>query len=41
LAICKGIIESFGGTVGVQSEPGVGSTFYFKIPLKSQTVAAA
>jgi signal transduction histidine kinase len=41
LAICKGITESFGGTVGVQSEPGVGSTFYFKIPLKSQTVAAA
>lgn len=32
LSICKGIIESFGGTVGVQSEPGIGSTFYFKIP---------
>ena len=41
LSICKGIIEAFGGTVGVQSEPGVGSAFYFKIPLKSNTVAAA
>jgi len=41
LAICKGIIESFGGIVGVQSEPGAGSTFYFKIPLKSQTAVAS
>lgn len=41
LSICKGIIESFGGNVGVKSELGVGSIFYFKIPLKSDTVSVA
>lgn len=41
LSICKGIIESFGGNVGVKSEPGVGSTFYFKLPLKSDAAAVA
>jgi len=41
LSICKGIIESFHGTVGVKSRLGAGSTFYFKIPLKSDAVAVA
>lgn len=34
LAIVKGIIEEHGGQVGVVSEVGVGSVFYFVIPLE-------
>ncbi len=32
LSICKGIINSLGGKIWVESEPGKGSTFYFNIP---------
>jgi PAS domain S-box-containing protein len=32
LPICKMIIEGHGGTVGVDSEEGQGSTFWFRIP---------
>ena len=35
LFISKTIIERHGGEVGVESEPGKGSTFWFKVPLSS------
>lgn len=32
LSICKSIIDKFGGTIGADSQQGVGSTFWFVIP---------
>lgn len=32
LSICKAIVERHGGTIGVNSDEGNGSTFWFKIP---------
>ena len=33
LSICKAIIELHGGAIGVESEEGKGSTFWFRVPL--------
>jgi signal transduction histidine kinase len=32
LILCKDFIEKNGGTIGVESQPGVGSTFFFILP---------
>jgi len=41
LAIVRELVELMGGTIGCQSEPGVGSTFYFSVPLSSPAAERA
>jgi signal transduction histidine kinase len=33
LSICKALIEAHGGTIGVDSTLGQGSTFWFELPM--------
>ncbi|MCW2245198.1 signal transduction histidine kinase/CheY-like chemotaxis protein/HPt (histidine-containing phosphotransfer) domain-containing protein [Azospirillum fermentarium] len=39
LAICKRLVELQGGVIGVESEPGQGSRFWFELPFRVSRVA--
>ncbi len=41
LAICKQLAELMGGSVGLRSTPGEGSTFWARLPLPTAPVASA
>ncbi|WP_321394824.1 ATP-binding protein [Emcibacter sp.] len=38
LPICKSLAELMGGRIGVNSEPGVGSEFWFSLPLEKSAI---
>lgn len=40
LTICKKIIESHGGSIGLESEPGKGTTFWFTLPARGAETQA-
>lgn len=37
LTICKQIVESHGGKIGAESQPGVGTTFWIRLPQTSKS----
>lgn len=40
LSICKRLCELMGGAIGVESEPGTGSTFWFELPFEFEDETA-
>jgi signal transduction histidine kinase len=38
LAICKAIVELHGGSIGVSTAPGHGSTFWFELPVHEENL---
>lgn len=41
LTICKAIVAAHGGTIGVESQPGKGSTFLIRLPVSSGQLPTA
>ncbi|HET7506656.1 MAG TPA: ATP-binding protein [Kofleriaceae bacterium] len=39
LALARRIVVAHGGTIGFSSEPGVGSRFYFVVPVEARDAA--
>lgn len=38
LSICRGIVQGLGGNIWVESDTGLGATFYFKIPRQPKLI---
>lgn len=41
LAICKAIVEQHNGSIGVESQEGKGSTFWFRLPIQEKASAVS